>query len=187
MISLSSSRLLLKQCSPDEASAIIDYYERNQDFLKPFEPTRTDEFYTESFWKQLLTIENKNDFELTQLRLFIFKKSDPSRVIGVTNYSGFIRGVFQACYLGYGLDELQQGEGFMHEALTEGIRFLFEERNPHRVMANCMVSNQRSLNVLNRLGFVEEGRAKDYLYINGKWEDHVMTALINKNWIPQKD
>ena len=183
MIHLTTSRLILKQLLPDEGSAIIDYYLRNLAYLKPFEPIRADEFYTESYWRIVLQAEQTTDFENTQLRLAIMERSHPKRVIGITNFSGFIRGVFQACYLGYSLDEHKQGQGYMTEALTEAIRFLFEERNMHRIMANCLVSNQKSLAVLERLGFAEEGRAKEYLFINGKWEDHIMTALINENWV----
>jgi ribosomal-protein-alanine N-acetyltransferase len=49
-------------------------------------------------------------------------------------------------------------------------------------MANYMPHNRRSGNVLKRLGFVVEGYARDYLMINGKWEDHIFTSLINPHW-----
>lgn len=51
-------------------------------------------------------------------------------------------------------------------------------------MANYMPHNQRSGNLLRRLGFVVEGYARDYLLINGRWEDHIQTSLINPNWKP---
>jgi ribosomal-protein-alanine N-acetyltransferase len=37
----------------------------------------------------------------------------------------------------------------------------------------------RSGRLLGRLGFVIEGYARDYLLVNGRWEDHVLTSLIN--------
>jgi ribosomal-protein-alanine N-acetyltransferase len=46
-------------------------------------------------------------------------------------------------------------------------------------MANYMPANERSGKLLSRLGFEREGLAKRYLYINGRWEDHVLTALLN--------
>jgi len=33
--------------------------------------------------------------------------------------------------------------------------------------------------VLRRCGFQVEGLAPAYLLINGKWEDHVLTSIIN--------
>ena len=32
---------------------------------------------------------------------------------------------------------------------------------------------------LRGLGFVPEGYARDYLFIDGAWRDHIMTALTN--------
>jgi len=49
----------------------------------------------------------------------------------------------------------------------------------HRIHANYMPHNRRSGAVLRRLGFVVDGFARDYLQINGRWEDHVLTSLIN--------
>jgi ribosomal-protein-alanine N-acetyltransferase len=49
-------------------------------------------------------------------------------------------------------------------------------------MANYMPRNQRSANVLKRLGFVVEGYARNYLLINNHWEDHILTSLTNPNW-----
>ncbi|HHK5636144.1 TPA: 30S ribosomal protein S5 alanine N-acetyltransferase, partial [Serratia marcescens] len=31
-----------------------------------------------------------------------------------------------------------------------------------------------------------EGYAKDYLLIDGKWQDHVLTAYTNKEWLPER-
>jgi ribosomal-protein-alanine N-acetyltransferase len=32
---------------------------------------------------------------------------------------------------------------------------------------------------LHSLGFEKEGYAKSYLQINGRWQDHVLTSLLN--------
>lgn len=56
----------------------------------------------------------------------------------------------------------------------------------HRIMANYMPHNQRSGNLLTRLGFEREGYAKKYLLIDGTWQDHVLTALMNEQWTPQR-
>jgi ribosomal-protein-alanine N-acetyltransferase len=49
----------------------------------------------------------------------------------------------------------------------------------HRMMASYMPRNRRSGTVLRRAGFVVEGYARAYLMINGRWEDHLMTAIVN--------
>ena len=56
----------------------------------------------------------------------------------------------------------------------------------HRIMANCMPHNHRSGALLTRLGFEPEGYAKDYLLIDGQWQDHILTALTHKEWLPPR-
>jgi ribosomal-protein-alanine N-acetyltransferase len=54
------------------------------------------------------------------------------------------------------------------------------------VAASYMPRNARSGRVLERCGFRIEGTAISYLRIDGRWEDHVLTALINPDW-PDED
>lgn len=58
---------------------------------------------------------------------------------------------------------------------------IFEDQPLHRLMAAHMPANTRSATLLSRLGFEREGYARDYLQIAGRWEDHVLTALLNPN------
>jgi len=41
----------------------------------------------------------------------------------------------------------------------------------------------RSGKLLRRQGFVVEGYSRDYLRIDGEWQDHIRTALVNPRWI----
>ncbi len=99
-------------------------------------------------------------------------------VLGVANLSNIVRGTLQACHLGYSLDREYEGRGLMQEALEALVTYAFEDLQLHRVMANYQPENVRSGRVLERLGFVREGYAPDYLHIDGAWRDHVLTALV---------
>jgi ribosomal-protein-alanine N-acetyltransferase len=81
--------------------------------------------------------------------------------------------------LGYSIARQDQGAGLMQEILEAGIGYMFEVRDLHRIMANHIPGNHRSENLLRRLGFVREGYAQSYLNIDGRWQDHVLNALIN--------
>lgn len=177
---LESDRLFIRQTHLNDAFEIADYFSRNRQFHKPFDPIRPDYFFTENNWTECVASDLHKFRNDESLRLFLFQKESPYRIIGMIHFSGFIRGAFQAAYLGYSLDEKHQGNGYMHEALSTAIDYMFSTLNFHRIMANCMVENKKSLQVLENLDFVVEGTAKDYLYIDGKWEDHILTALINK-------
>jgi ribosomal-protein-alanine N-acetyltransferase len=67
----------------------------------------------------------------------------------------------------------------MKEIVNHAISYSFNDLRLHRIMANYMPVNDRSAGLLKNLGFQQEGLAKEYLLINGKWEDHVLTSLLN--------
>jgi ribosomal-protein-alanine N-acetyltransferase len=181
---LESKRIILRLACLDDVPAIIRYYTENKIHLAPFEPLRFSGFYTESYWyeqvKQAL-YEFRSD---RSLQLFLFTKENENALIGSVNFRNFIRGVFQSCTLGYSLAEASQGKGYMTEALEVAISYVFAQLNTHRIMASYLPHNQRSGRLLKRLGFVVEGYARDYLLIDGQWQDHILTSLINPNWKP---
>ncbi len=65
----------------------------------------------------------------------------------------------------------------LREALRAALQWVFGQGKLHRVMANYMPSNERSAAVLHALGFRIEGFAPNYLFLDGAWRDHVLTAL----------
>lgn len=107
------------------------------------------------------------------------RRKDPTEqtVLATCAFADIVRGAFQACHLGYGLAASMQGQGLMREVL--------EAVSPGH-SANCactgswqlFAAQERSARLLASLGFEREGYAKRYLQIAGKWEDHILTALI---------
>jgi len=184
---ITTQRLTIRLATHYDIPGIVHYYVENQAYLVPFEPARPDYFLTEHFWQGQID-RDLMEFNYKQsLRLFVFKRSASGQemnptVIGAINFTQLIEGISYFCYLGYSLAEVEQGNGYMTEALKPTIQYVFDTLKLHRIMANYMPHNRRSGNVLKRLGFVIEGYARDYLLINGKWEDHILTSLINPNW-----
>lgn len=176
---LRSSRLILRHGCVQDIPSILAYYRDNQEHLAPFEPLKPSSFYTRSYWEELLAERLLDTQEERSLRLFIFLREQPDVLIGTLNFNNYVRGVFQSCTLGYSLAEKAQGRGYMNEALQTGIRHIFEEVKLHRISANYLPHNQRSANLLKRLGFSVDGYARDYLYIAGQWQDHILTSLVN--------
>jgi ribosomal-protein-alanine N-acetyltransferase len=70
----------------------------------------------------------------------------------------------------------------MKGCLEQAINYVFVELNLHRISANYLPHNIRSAQLLESLNFKKEGLAPKYLYINGEWQNHILTALINDNW-----
>ncbi|MEM1417794.1 MAG: GNAT family N-acetyltransferase [Myxococcota bacterium] len=177
-------RLVLDQPPAGEAAGVVHYFARNRDHLEPWEPARPPGFYGERFWRERLAANRRETRDQRSLRLFLRLRDDPTRLVGCVNFSEVIRGCFLSCLLGYSLDGSLQGRGLMREALEAALPAAFERLELHRVSANYQPSNERSGRLLRRLGFVVEGYARDYLYIDGAWRDHVLTALVRPGVTP---
>lgn len=176
-----TDRLTLKILDKRYAKTLLDYYLRNKEFLEEWEALKNDEFYTLEYHEKQLESDLINIKAGNLFRLWIFKKDDESRTIGTIGFSNIVGGPFLSCYLGYKLDKDEINQGIMTEAIKEGIAIMFNEFKLHRIEANIMPKNKRSLKVAEKLGFYNEGLAYKYLRINGVWEDHIHMVLINEN------
>ncbi len=173
---LVTARLVLEVPEPETAPRVAAYFARNEEHLAPWEPPRPAGFTGEAFWRERLAKSRLELLDGQALRFFVFKGNE---VAGSVNFTQVARGPFQACYLGYSIDKALEGQGYMSEALRAAIRHVFETVRLHRIMANYLPENTRSGKLLEKLGFVVEGVARQYLFINGAWRDHVLTSLTN--------
>jgi ribosomal-protein-alanine N-acetyltransferase len=175
---LATENLRVRLLEPSEAGKMMLFRQENREHLGPWEPRRRAEFFTESYWRVLL-LQHQRDFQQgLSVALTILDDTD-SEVLGVCNFTNIVRGTFQSCHLGYALSARYQGQGLMAEALKPACRYIFETLMLHRIMANYLPRNERSGRLLAKLGFEVEGEAKQYLLIDGHWEDHILTSLIN--------
>jgi [ribosomal protein S5]-alanine N-acetyltransferase len=69
--------------------------------------------------------------------------------------------------------------GYMTAAVRAVIPFAFASLRLHRLEAACIPSNSGSIKLLENTGFVREGYAREYLCINGIWQDHLLYAHVN--------
>lgn len=173
-----TERLVLTVVGPWASSAMVRYLKDNAEHFAPWFSALPPEGLTEEYWRGRHREQREAYREGRSLPLTLFRKESPrGAVVGVCNFTQIYRAAFQACYLGYSIDHRCEGTGMMREALEAALRYVFEEMGLHRVMANYQPTNERSGALLRRLGFTVEGCARDYLYINGAWRDHVLTSL----------
>ena len=160
---------------------VIRYYGDNRVHLQPFSPTFASDFLDEAVWLEQVRVRAR-EFALGEtFRAFLFVRPEPETIVGNLNLTQVHRGAFQSCVLGYNLAREAQGKGYMTEAVTGAVAFAFGTWGLHRVAADYMPRNVRSAAVLRRCGFQVEGHASAFLLINGRWEDHVLTAITNSD------
>lgn len=172
--------LTVRTAGADDVDAVLDFFARNREFLRPFTPPRVPEFFTREHWQARVEKDAEEFARGESIKFYIF--DDAQRVIGTVSLTRVVRAPAHTGQLGYALDEHAQGRGVMSRVLPLCIRYIFEEQKLHRLGAAYMPTNARSGRLLRRLGFVIEGYARDYLLIDGRWEDHIQTALLNPDW-----
>ena len=177
MTDLTTPRLALEPMAPQHALRLAQFFIRNEAHLRPWDPPRPRGISEPEFWsiEAQRALEDQSDGAVA--RWVLIPHGDTSRIVGRVNFTQIVRGPFQSCMLGYAIDAECQGQGLMYEALQAALEHAFAVLRLHRVQANHLPENQRSARLLQRLGFRVEGLAREYLYINGAWRDHVLTAL----------
>lgn len=72
------------------------------------------------------------------------------------------------------------GQGYAREALMLAIKYMFEERNMHRIQANILESNVSSLKMHEKCGYKIDGILRDAVYKAGKYQNMYVLSLLNE-------
>lgn len=186
---IATARLHLLAPDAQLAQAVLDFYTRNRSHFAAWDPPRQADFYSLACHHDRL-LAGAESFTSGQGFAYWLQaqRGDAMPIIGQLHFSSVVRGASHNAMLGYALDGAEQGQGLMHEALSAAIDEMFGPPVMlHRLQANVRPENLRSRALLARLGFQHEGLARQYLYIDGAWRHHLMTALINPDFVAPPD
>lgn len=164
---------------PADCELLAYYYLLNAGHFAPWEPEREPGYYSVRQIRKRLRLQDK-DQRQGSAAFFLALDDDGREILGHCSLTNILYGPMRACYMGYGVSHVYEGRGLMYTLCSHAIDYAFNHLLLNRIMANYMPVNQRSASLLNRLGFQVEGTAKRYLKINGVWEDHVLTSLLNQ-------
>ena len=93
-----------------------------------------------------------------------------------------VREDIAACEVGYCLGDAFWGKGIMPEALSEVIRFLFEEVGMNRILATHDARNPNSGRVMEKCGMQHEGTMRQASRNNQGICDSVMRAILKEEY-----
>jgi len=151
--------------------------ESSRDFLVPWEPTWPADDLTRGAFRRRLkryAEDLRNDLAYAFL---IFRSEDDALVGGLT-LANIRRGVAQAGSIGYWTGAPFARKGHMTAAMRALVPFCFGTLRLHRLEAACIPDNTASVRLLEKTGFQREGYARNYLCINGVWQDHLLYARL---------
>lgn len=151
--------------------------ERNREHLQPFEPVWKDDAFLKSTFRRFVE-HAQNDLVNDGGVVLFLKRLADDEVIGGINLRNIRRGSADMGTLGYWIASEYGGAGRMKRSVARVVEFGFWNYELHRIEAACVPENESSAKVLLANGFEEEGFAKSYLRINGKWRDHRLFGLV---------
>lgn len=151
--------------------------EVSRDFLTPWEPLWPADDLTRAAYRRRLRRYARDMVADEAYPLFIFRRGDNALLGGLT-LSNVRRGVCQAASLGYWMGAPYAGQGYMKAAVTALLPVAYDVLQLRRIEAACMPTNAPSIRLLESCGFVREGYSREYLCINGVWEDHILFGRL---------
>ncbi len=152
----------------------------SRDFLAPWEPTWAYDALTRGAFRRRLKTYKAEMRQGVTYSFLIFRRIDDVLLGGIT-LSNLRRGVAQSATLGYWIGSPHCNRGYMTDSLAAILEFAFSRIGLHRIEAACLPANEASRRLLLRSGFREEGYAREYLRISGRWQDHQLFAILRDN------
>ncbi len=149
----------------------------SREFLEPWEPEWPKGALSRAAFRRRVRRQTRESREDTGYSFIVFARADDTLLGGVT-LSNVQRGIAMSCSLGYWIGAPYTRQGLMTDALRSVLPFVFETLGLHRLEAACLPNNVASQRLLRKLGFQEEGYARDYLRINAQWHDHLLFELL---------
>jgi [ribosomal protein S5]-alanine N-acetyltransferase len=163
--------------TPADAPALAELLRLNRDFLAPWEPARSDDYFTDATQRVVIG-DALYQYEQGRSLPYVIE-DEAAGVVGRITLSGIVRGPFLSCSVGYWVSQAAGGRGVATAALRQTIEVAFSELGLHRIQAETLLDNVASQRVLARNGFVRIGMAPTYLKIAGRWQDFILYHVIN--------
>ncbi len=174
---LEGERVILRPPCLKDYPVWSEVRNKNQQFLKPYEPEWASDCLTKDFFMRRLVRQEK-EVDAGRGVFFLIHENADKKIIGGINLNNIQLGAARHATLGYWLDEKYKRRGYMYESASLAIDYAFDVLKLHRLNAACVFDNEASVGLLEKLSFEEEGFAKSYFQINGQWCDHRLFGLL---------
>jgi RimJ/RimL family protein N-acetyltransferase len=171
-----TKRLILRPITLDDKNEIFEYRcDKDTNKYQGWIPETIDDVETfigkiakqinEPFtWFQFVIIEKQTQKIIGDLGIHFFDNENMQVEIGCTLNKDF------------------QNQGYATESIKRVIDYLFKEMNKHRIITSIDPGNKNSIRLVERIGFRKEAHLVESIFINGKWVDDLVYALIEKDW-----
>ncbi|RKQ36874.1 GNAT family N-acetyltransferase [Kocuria tytonis] len=153
---------------------------RNREWLEPWEASNPEQAGTAPSYRGFVRLMRQQARAGQSLPWLITETDGTGRhqdLVGQLTVSSITLGSFRSATLGYWVDGSQAGRGIAPMAVAMATDYCFQHLRLHRMEINIRPENAKSLRVVEKLGFRDEGLRERFLHIAGSWADHRSFAL----------
>lgn len=170
--------LVLDPLRRRDRSEWVEVRSRNRDWLGPWEATSPD---AEPQHVSFAGLVRHYNGEARAGRMVPLTIRLEGRLVGQVVLFGIAWGSLLSASAGYWVDERVAGAGVAPTSLALAGDHALQTMGLHRLEVNIRPENARSLAVVRKLGFRDEGIRAAYLHISGAWRDHRSFALTTED------
>jgi ribosomal-protein-alanine N-acetyltransferase len=180
-VDATGERVRLRAPRVADNARLMELRERSWGFLAPWSPLAAPDARDPEAQRAAL-VRQRKEWATDRAYRFVMAERESDAAIGRVSLGEVVRGVFQNAYLGYWIDQEYTRRGLMTEGVRLALDLAFGALGLHRVQAAIIPRNEASLGVARKVGLRREGLAERYLFIAGRWEDHVIFATTKEEW-----
>ncbi|AIQ47711.1 alanine acetyltransferase [Paenibacillus sp. FSL R7-0273] len=177
---LKGDNIFLRPLILPDAEELLLLQNKNRSFFSNYSTTRSANYWSLEAQQALIEKREQNKQKDIEYYFGIYD-NNAHKLIGTISLFQVVRGDIQSAFIGYFLDQEQNGKGFATESVKLIVNYAFNTLHLHRIEAGVKPHNIGSMRVLEKAGFHKEGISVKNVKINGIWEDHQMLAIINPN------
>jgi RimJ/RimL family protein N-acetyltransferase len=107
------------------------------------------------------------------------KDATPVGLTGLSNINLHSRSAEYWIYIG---DGPSRRKGFASDATFLILKFAFDALALHRIYLQVIQSNLPALNLYRKFGFIEEGVARDHLFVGGSFVNMIQFSMLESEF-----
>lgn len=168
------TEILLKLPALEHAQELFALVDRNRQFLRECLPWVDYNLSVED--SRSFIEECRKNFEKGQgFSALIFYQGKLAGTVGLHQ----IDMINKKAEVGYWLSQDHHGKGIMRRSCCVFISYVFEAFQLHRIEISCAADNRASQRIPEDLGFKREAILREATFLNGKFIDTIIYALLS--------
>lgn len=119
-----------------------------------------------------------SDSDSSAVRLLVTDGTEPVGMVGFSDVDEIAGTAALSCWI----RPSGWGEGYGTEAVELLVEYGFDQRRLHKFVAEVVEFNEASRRLVEKVGFVEEGRRREHDFVDGEYHDCLSYGLLAAEW-----